>query len=107
MKRKHRLLFILLVAALAAVLLPTGAVLAQDSVTLVEENYGLALIPLLSTLLYGIMGVLLYVLGYVAFDRLMRLDLRRELVEDQNDALGIMMAGVFIGIAIIIASAIT
>lgn len=107
MKRKHKLLLILLVAALVSVLLPTGAVLAQDGVTLVEENYGLALIPILSTLLYGIIGVLLYVLGYVAFDRLMRLDLRRELVEDQNDALGIMMAGVFIGIAIIIASAIT
>jgi uncharacterized membrane protein YjfL (UPF0719 family) len=60
--------------------------------------------PLLSTLVYGLIGILLAVVGYFVFDRLLKLDLRRELVEDQNTALGIMLAGVFIGISIVVAA---
>ncbi len=66
----------------------------------------LNLMSILSTLIYGVIGILLCLAGYVAFDRMIGLDLRRELVEDQNIALGIMLAGVFIGIAIIISTAI-
>lgn len=66
----------------------------------------LSLLAVLSTLIYGLVGLLLYALGYFIFDRVLRLDLRRELLEDQNQALGIMLGGVFIGIAIIIAAAI-
>lgn len=78
-----------------------GAVLAQEI-----EDTGLNVWSMLSTVVYGLLGILLFVLGYTAFDRLIRLDLRRELVEDQNTALGIMLAGLFISIAIIVASAI-
>ncbi len=60
----------------------------------------------ISTITYGLLGILLFVVGYLAFDRFIQLDLRRELVEDQNTSLGIMMAGVFVSIAIIVASAI-
>ena len=45
-------------------------------------------------------------LGYFAFDKVAGLDLQRELVEDQNLSLGIMLAGVFIGIAIVVSAAI-
>ena len=79
---------------------PSSVVLAQG-----EED--LSLWAVLSTVVYGIIGIILCILGYLAFDRLARLDLRRELVEDQNIALGIMLAGVFIGIAIVVAAAIT
>lgn len=61
---------------------------------------------IVSTLIYGFIGLGLYVLGYIMFDKLFKLDLRRELVEDQNIAIGIMMAGVFVGIAILIAAVI-
>lgn len=64
------------------------------------------LTAVLSTLVYGLIGILLYIVGYILFDKLLRLDLRRELLEDQNQALGIMMGGIFIGIAIVIAAAI-
>ena len=66
----------------------------------------LAITEIVSTLVYGLIGIGLCVLGYFAFDRLAGLDLQRELVEDQNTSLGIMLAGVFIGIAIVVAAAI-
>jgi uncharacterized membrane protein YjfL (UPF0719 family) len=59
---------------------------------------------ILSTLVYGLLGIALCVLGYFAFDKIAGLSLQHELVEDQNVALGIMLAGVFIGIAIVIGS---
>ena len=81
---------------------PQSVVLAQG----VEDTAGLSLWPILSTVIYGVIGILLCILGYLAFDRLAGLDLQRELVEDQNVALGIMLAGVFVGIAIVVAAAI-
>lgn len=77
---------------------------AQDAGT--SADLGLGIAPIISTLLYGLIGLILYVLGYYIFDRAFHLNLRHELVEDQNVALGVMMAGVFIGIATIIAAAI-
>lgn len=72
-----------------------------------EPVYGLNPFAVGSTILYGLLGIALCVLGYFAFDRIAGLDLKRELVEDQNIALGIMLAGVFIGIAIVVSAAIT
>ena len=81
---------------------PASVVLAQGR-TGAED---LSVWEVLSTIVYGIIGIILCILGYLAFDRLAKLDLRRELVEDQNVALGIMLAGVFVGIAIVVAAAI-
>lgn len=66
----------------------------------------LSALSLLSSLVYGLIGAGLCGLGYAAFDRLAGLNLRRELVEDQNTAAGILMAGVFIGIAIVVTASI-
>ena len=55
---------------------------------------------LISTVVYGVLGIALCVAGYFVFDKVAGLSLKRELVEDQNVAVGIMLAGVFIGIAI-------
>lgn len=74
---------------------------AQDGTTA-----DLSLTFLLSTVVYGILGIGLYIASYFIFDRVFGLDLQRELVEDQNIAIGIMMAGVFVGIAILISAVI-
>jgi len=97
MKRKLLTAILVISAWPSSVALAQGAGVAED----------LSLWVVASTVVYGILGVLLCVLSYLAFDRLFRLDLRRELIEDQNMALGIMLAGVFIGIAIVVAAAIT
>jgi uncharacterized membrane protein YjfL (UPF0719 family) len=89
----------LLALALAA---PVAAQEVIDPV--VAEASGLSFAVFLSTLLYGAIGILMCVLGYVAFDKVAGLNLKHELVEDQNTAVGIMLAGAFIGIAIVVAS---
>ena len=94
---------ILLALCLAIVCSPVGVVLADNG----TETSDLTVWGVASTLVYGSVGILLCILGYLAFDRLARLNLKRELVEDQNVALGIMLAGVFVGIAIVVAAAIT
>ncbi len=82
---------------------PAGLVFAQDPGSVVST---FLVWEFISSIVYGLLGIILVMIGYFAFDKLAQLDLKRELVEDQNIALGIMLAGVFIGIAIIVAAAI-
>jgi len=62
---------------------------------------------LLSTATYGLLGIALSVLGYLVFDLITPFSLGKELVEDKNIAVGIVVAGIIIGISIIIAAAVT
>ena len=64
----------------------------------------LNLTVLLSTIVYGAIGILITLAGYFIFDKVAGLNLRHELVEDQNIAMGIMLAGVFIGLSIVVAA---
>lgn len=86
------------VVTLAALLTPTAAY--------AQSGAGSDLSPqtIIATILYGLIGVALCIVGYFVFDKLAGLNLKRELVEDQNIAIGIMLAGAFIGIAIVIAA---
>jgi len=60
----------------------------------------------LAAILYTVLGVLLFVGGFFLFDRLTPGTLWKELIEDQNTALGVLMGCVAIALAIIIAAAI-
>ena len=60
----------------------------------------------LAAILYTVLGVVLFVGGFFLFDRLTPGTLWKELIEDQNSALGILMGCVAIALAIIIAAAI-
>ena len=80
------------------------AVPAAAQEVVVRESSGLSVSVFLSTLLYGTVGVLMCVLGYLVFDKVIGLNIKHELVEDQNTAVGIMLAGAFIGIAIVVAA---
>jgi len=59
-----------------------------------------------AALVFAMLGVLLFVVGFMIFDKLTPGSLWKELLEDQNTALGNLMAGVAIALAIIIAAAI-
>jgi uncharacterized membrane protein YjfL (UPF0719 family) len=59
-----------------------------------------------SAVVFALLGVALFVVGFWIFDRLTPGNLWKELLEDQNTAMGNLMAGVAIAIAIIIAAAI-
>jgi len=60
----------------------------------------------LAAILYTVIGILLFVGAFMLFDRLTPGTLWKELIEDQNSALGILMGCVAIALGIIIAAAI-
>jgi len=55
---------------------------------------------------FALLGIVLFILAFLIIDRLTPGSLWKELLEDQNTALGNLMAGVAIALAIIIAAAI-
>lgn len=61
---------------------------------------------LLSTILYSVLGIVLLLLTIVVVNKVFRLNLHRELVEEHNVAFGILIAGVAVAIGIIIAGVI-
>jgi putative membrane protein len=69
----------------------------------VFNNLGASFI---SALVFALLGVVLFVVAFLIFDKLTPGSLWKELLEDQNPALGNLMAGVAIALAIIIAAAI-
>ena len=65
------------------------------------------LVPnVLSAIVYAIIGVVLFIAAFMVFDRITPGLLWKELIEDQNTALGILMGAVAIALAIIIAAAV-
>ena len=60
----------------------------------------------IAAVVFALLGVVLFVVGFLIFDKITPGSLWKELLEDQNTALGVLMAGVAIAIAIIIAAAI-
>ncbi|WP_114560020.1 DUF350 domain-containing protein [Desertihabitans aurantiacus] len=71
-----------------------------------EDTNSLSLMPLLSTLVYSVIGIVLMVLTIVVVNKLFRLQLHRELVKEHNVAFGVMLGGLAVAIAIIIAGTI-
>ena len=56
--------------------------------------------------IYTLFGLILFSLSYWVLEKVAPFDLRKELTEDDNPAVGVMLAGMFIGIGLIIAAAI-
>ena len=59
------------------------------------------------TIVYSIVGLLFFGLGYWLFDKITPFSVRKEIEEDQNTSLAIIIGSVIIGLAIIISAAIT
>lgn len=78
--------------------------LAQDGVEAGAENaivHGAT-----AALIYAAIGLAVLTLSIVLMSKLMPLPFWKEIEEDQNTALGIMVGSIIIGISIIIAAAI-
>jgi len=69
-------------------------------------DYSVILKWLLESGIYSIFGILIIVVSYLLIDKCTKFSLKKELIEDENIALGTMFAGFFIALAIIIAAAI-
>lgn len=64
------------------------------------------LINLANSLLYALLGVIVFWLAFIIIDKLTPYNLWKELVEGRNTALGMVAAAMCLGIAIIVAAAI-
>lgn len=56
--------------------------------------------------IYSVIGVLIMIGCALLSNHIFKLNIRKEILEDQNTAFGIMVAGLFIAIAIIIAASV-
>ena len=61
---------------------------------------------LLSTVIYAAVGVVIFALAYKVIEKVLPFNLTKELSEDDNTAVGVLMGSVMIGLAIIIAASI-
>ena len=61
---------------------------------------------LISTLAFCIIGLLLFALAFWIMDKAMPFSIRKEIEEDQNTALAIVIASVIIGIGLIVSAAV-
>jgi hypothetical protein len=62
---------------------------------------------LVESIIYSVLGLAVFALAFVIFDKITPFSVTKEIEEDQNVALAIMFGSVIIGLAIIIAAAIS
>jgi putative membrane protein len=61
---------------------------------------------LVASLVYASLGLIVFAIAWKVAEKLLPFNLIKELTEDDNVAVGIVMAAVILGLALIIASAI-
>ena len=61
---------------------------------------------MLTSVIYGCIGILMSIVGYKVFELVLPFDVTSELSEDDNPAVGVLMAAVVLGVSIIMAAAI-
>jgi putative membrane protein len=61
---------------------------------------------LLNSIIYALLGITIFIVGFVVVDKLTPYDLWKQLVEEKNVALAIVVGAAALGICIIIAAAI-
>jgi hypothetical protein len=62
--------------------------------------------PMIATVVYGIIGIVLALVGIKVYQMISPYDFHKEIEEDQNVALGIITGAMIIGLSIIVAAAI-
>lgn len=77
------------------------------------HGVGLLLVPMeqllplvVSTLVFAAIGIVLFAVAFLIIVKATPFSIRKEIEDDQNSALAIVIAAVILGIAIIVASAI-
>jgi len=78
------------------------------------HTYSLALIVpmdqllnlVFTTLVFSLVGIILFALAFLIIVKIAPFSTRKEIEEDQNTALAILIGSVIIGIAVIVASAV-
>jgi len=93
--------------ALGIGVLWTKLALAQPAAAAAAPSHVQRLLwGLLDSAVYTVLGMLLLVVCYKLFAVVVPFDLNKELSEDDNPAVGVFMAGVFVAVGLVIAAAI-
>ena len=66
----------------------------------------LRLDQIVGTLVYSVIGIVVFLAAFYVIVKIAPFSVRKEIAEDQNVALGVMIGAVIIGLSIIISSAI-
>jgi uncharacterized membrane protein YjfL (UPF0719 family) len=93
--------FRLSLLAFTAALLPPAQALAQEAQKIGPAG------NLVLSVVYGLVGIILLMVGYKIFEWVTPFSVNDALSKDQNRAVGIVVGAIFIGIAIIVAAAIS
>jgi putative membrane protein len=62
--------------------------------------------PVVDSVLYSALGTAVLLIAFAAIERILPFSLRKEVAEDQNVALGIILGAFILGVAVIISAAI-
>ena len=62
--------------------------------------------PVLDSILYSVLGTLILLGAFAFIERVLPFSMRKEVAEDQNVALGIILGAFILGVSLIISSAI-
>ena len=65
------------------------------------------IVHLIESVIYSVLGLAVFGLAYLIFEKITPFSVCKEIEEDQNIALAIMFGSVIIGLAIVIAAAIS
>lgn len=61
---------------------------------------------MVASVVYALIGVAIFTLAFILMEKIAPFSLRKELAEDDNVAVGVVLGSIVIGLSIIIASAI-
>lgn len=61
---------------------------------------------LMATIVYSVVGLVIYIIAFFLITKISPFSVRKEIEEDQNTSLGLIIGSVMIGLSIIISSAI-
>ena len=71
-----------------------------------DINWVVLIKTLVETIVYSLLGILMFAASFITIKLVTPFSLRKEIEDDQNTALAILIGSVIIGISIVIAAAI-
>ncbi len=100
-------LSVFIIAAAAAFAAGTGEMDMSDSASSVGSIFNMDLLAgLIYSVIYSLLGLIILMISFKVFDLVTPFDLNKEIAEDDNPAVGIAVAGIMIGLGLIVAAAI-
>jgi len=91
--------------ACALSLAPVSCFAATDELPAIwhPHSFGMALV---ATIVFGMVGIILALIGFKLFDLITPFNLEKEMCENKNTAVGVLCGAIVLGVCVIVAAAI-